>query len=108
MTFGSAKIPLELSLSPSFDGIMQENDGPTQTTLSLDVDLQPPGNATVTPYIGGSASSNWSVGDDAQWDGARLGIEMLAGALVKLSSTFTAKAAERFGYVNRSRRASAC
>ena len=99
-TFGSSSSPLKFSLSPSFDVLKQEHGGPTQTTLSLDANIQPPGQLTVTPYIGGSASANWSGGDAKQWSGARLGIEMLAGATVKLSSSLKAKAEERFGYVD--------
>jgi hypothetical protein len=99
-TFSSSGSPLKLSISPSLDMLKQENDGPTQTTLSLDVDVQPPGNSTITPYVGVSAGANWSGGDAKQWEGARLGVEVLGGATAKLNSSLTVKAEERFGYIN--------
>lgn len=99
-TFGKSSSPFKLSLSPSLNVVKQENGGPTQTSLSLDADLQPPGNSTLTPYVGVSAGANWSGGDAKQWDGSRLGIEMLGGATAKFNSSLTGKAEERFGYVN--------
>jgi hypothetical protein len=99
-TFGASTDPVRLSLAPSLDVVKQEHDGPTQTTLSVDLDAQPGGNSTVTPYVGLSAGSNWSGGDARQWEGARLGIEMLGGLTAKLSSSVSVKAEERFGYVN--------
>ena len=92
--------PVKVSLSPGIDYLKQENSGPSQTSLSLDLNLQPGRNSPVTPYVGASASANWSGGDAKQWEGSRLGLETMAGAQVKFgSSSVSAKAEERFGYV---------
>ena len=92
--------PVKVSLSPGIDYLKQENSGPSQTSLSLDMNVQPGGNSPVTPYVGASASANWSGGDNKQWEGSRLGLEAMAGAQFKLgSSSLSAKAEERFGYV---------
>jgi hypothetical protein len=100
--WGSTSSPVALSNSAGVDYLKQENGGPSQWSLSLDVVLQPGGNSTVTPYAGGSISANWSTGDAAQWSGARLGTELIGGAQVKLGtgSPVSAKLEERFGYVN--------
>jgi hypothetical protein len=99
-TFGSKTDPINLSAAPSLDYLKQEQGGPSQTTLSLDLDVQPGGSGTVTPYAGLSAGANWSGGSAKQWEGARLGLETLAGAQVKLGgSHVSAKGEERFGYV---------
>jgi hypothetical protein len=99
VTFGQTSDPIQLSLSPSLDYTKQESGGPSQTSLSADLDLQPGGGKTVTPYVGISAGANWSGGASKQWEGARAGYEALAGAQVKLGSRASAKAEERFGYV---------
>lgn len=97
-TYGGKTDPINISTSPSVDFVKQEGGGPTQATVSYDVDLQPGGSSSVTPYAGASAGANWSLGDQKQWSGARLGLETLAGAQVKLGGT-SIKAEERFGYV---------
>jgi hypothetical protein len=54
----------------------------------------------VNPYLGGSASANWSGGSAKQWAGSRLGVESVLGAQVKLGgSGSSAKIEESFGYV---------
>jgi len=89
-----------LSAAPSFDYLKQENGGPAQETVSLDLDLQPGGNGTVTPYVGASAGANWSSGSNKQWDGTKLGLETLAGVQLKVgTSALSLKGEERFGYV---------
>jgi hypothetical protein len=99
-TFGGKTSPIALSAAPSIDYLKQENGGPSQTTVSLDLDLQPGGNATVVPYAGVSAGANWSGGSGKMWDGAKLGLETLAGAQFKLGkSGASVKAEERFGFV---------
>jgi hypothetical protein len=91
---------IALSAAPSFDYFKQENSGPAQETLSLDLDLQPGGNGTITPYVGASAGANWSSGTNKQWDGTKLGLEMLGGVQVKVgTSALSLKGEERFGYV---------
>jgi hypothetical protein len=100
LTFGGSSSPVSLSAAPSLDYLKQEHAGPSQTSASLDLDLQPGGSSSVTPYAGVSAGANWSGGPAKQWEGARLGMEMLAGAQGKLgSSRVSAKGEERFGYV---------
>ena len=100
--WGSKSSPIALGNSVGVDYLKQENSGPSQWNLSLDLALQPGGNSTITPYAGGSISANWSTGDAAQWSGARLGTELIGGAQVKLGSgsPLSAKLEERFGYVN--------
>jgi hypothetical protein len=98
VTVGSR--PVKVSLAPSLDYLKQQNDGPSQTTLSADLDVQPGGNSPVTPYAGVSAGANWSGGSNKQWEGAKPGFETLAGLQIKLGkSSVSAKAEERFGYV---------
>ncbi|MDB4885733.1 MAG: hypothetical protein JWN79_1171 [Gemmatimonadetes bacterium] len=95
VTFGSTSDPIQLSLSPSLDFLKQEG-GSRQTSLSADLDIQPGGGKTVTPYAGISTGANWISGSS----GTHAGYETLAGAQVKLSTALTAKAEERFGYVS--------
>lgn len=98
-TFGSPTQALRVSLSPSLDYLKQQGTGSTQTSWSADIDVQPGGSSTVTPYTGVSAGANWSGGSTQQWEGVKLGMETLAGAQVKLSPRAPFKAEERFGYV---------
>jgi len=99
-TFGGKTSPIAVSTAPSIDYLKQENGGPSQTIISLDVDVQPGGSGTVVPYAGLSAGANWSGGSGKMWDGAKLGLETLAGAQFKLgNSGASVKAEERFGYV---------
>lgn len=98
-TFGGKTSPIAISTSPGIDYLKQENGGPSQTSVSLDVDVQPGGDASVVPYVGASASANWSGGSGKMWDGAKLGLETAAGAQLKLTSSASLKAEERFGFV---------
>jgi hypothetical protein len=99
-TFGGSTAPAKLSLSPGFDYLKQEAGGPSQESLSLDANVQPGGSSTVTPYVGASASGNWSTGSGKQWEGAKLGLETMAGVQVKTGDgPVSIKAEERFGYV---------
>ena len=100
-TFGGKSSPININLSPSIDYVKQQHGGPSQTSLTADVSIQPGGGGSFTPYVGVSAGSNWSGGDAKQWNGDRLGLEVLGGAQIKLgSSRASAKAEERFGYVD--------
>jgi hypothetical protein len=100
-TFGPTSAPLRVSLSPSLDYLKQQSSGPSQETLSVDASVQPGGSSTITPYVGASAGANWSSGAGKQWEGTKLGLELLGGAQVKLGSgPATLKAEERFGYVD--------
>lgn len=98
-TFGSSQSAVKLSLSPGVDLLKQEDGGPTQTTVSVDADIQPGETHLFTPYTGVSAGANWSGGSAKQWDGTRLGLEMLLGVALKLNSAVSLKSEERFGYV---------
>jgi hypothetical protein len=99
-TFGGKSSAIAFSVAPGFDYLKQEKGGPTQMAASLDLNVQPGGSATVKPYAGASASANWSGGSAKQWDGAKRGLETMAGAQVKIgASSLSAKAEERFGYV---------
>jgi hypothetical protein len=99
-TFGAKSSPIALSVAPSLDYLKQQNGGPSQTTVSADLDVQPGGSSTVTPYVGVSAGANWSGGSGKMWQGSKLGLETIAGAQVKLGlSGSSVKAEERFGYV---------
>jgi hypothetical protein len=100
MTFGSSTAPAQLSVAPGFDYLKQENSGPSQETVALDVDVQPGGSSTITPYVGVSASENWSSGTSKQWSGGKLGLETLGGVQIKAGTNAAVKAEERFGYVN--------
>jgi hypothetical protein len=99
VTFGSSESPVKVSVSPGFDYLKQEGGGPSQESLSLDVNLQPGGSSTITPYVGASASGNWSSGTDKQWSGSKLGLETMGGLQIKAGDTVTLKTEERFGYV---------
>jgi hypothetical protein len=103
LVWGASSAPVLLGTSFGADYLKQEGGGPSQWNASMDAVLQPGGNSAVTPYAGGSVGSNWSTGDGAQWSGARLGLEVIGGAQVKLgpgTHVPTIKAEERFGYVN--------
>jgi opacity protein-like surface antigen len=98
-TFGSEQSPVRVSVSPGFDYLKQEHGGPSQESLSLDANLQPGGSSSLTPYVGASASTNWSSGTGKQWEGSRVGLETMGGLQFKTSPAVTLKAEERFGYI---------
>jgi hypothetical protein len=101
LTWGGSSAPAKLNTSFGADYMKQENGGPSQTSVSTDVTVQPGGSSAFTPYAGGSASANWSGGSASQWRGSRLGLETLAGFQFKPSpdANISWKAEERFGYV---------
>jgi hypothetical protein len=98
-TLGSKSAPVQLSPSLGVDWTKQENDGPSTTSLGLDVNVQPGGGSPFTPYVGGSASANW-VSKNAP-GGALLGLEYMAGAYYKLEAQgpISLHAEVRSGYV---------
>ena len=99
-TFGGKTSAIALSTAPSVDYLKQGSGGPSQTTISLDLDVQPGGNATLVPYVGVSAGANWSGGSGKMWNGTKLGLETLGGAQFKLGTSGSSiKAEERFGFV---------
>jgi hypothetical protein len=100
LTFGGKHAPLQLNTSLGLDWVKQDNNGPSQTSLSYDATTQPGGSGSFLPYVGGSVSANWSGGSNKQWDGAKLGLEAVAGLQVKLGLNGVAwKVEERYGYV---------
>jgi len=98
-TFGGKSSAIAISTSPSVDYLKQENGGASQTSVTLDIDVQPGGNGTVLPYAGASAGANWSGGSGKMWDGAKLGLEAAGGLQLKLTSSASIRAEERFGYI---------
>jgi hypothetical protein len=100
ITFGSESAPARLSVSPGFDYMKQEQDGPSQESLSLDANVQPGGSSSLTPYVGGSVSANWSNGTGKQWEGSRLGLETMGGLQYKTAPSISLNAEERFGYIH--------
>ncbi len=100
VTWGGTQAPINVGTSLGVDHTRQENGGPTQTSGTFDLTLQPGGSGTLVPYVGGSASANWSGGEAAQWQGARLGLEAIAGLQIKVARPLTLKGEERYGYVD--------
>ena len=101
LVWGASGAPVQLGTSLGGD-YTKADDGPAQWNASADAVVQPGGGHSVTPYVGAGAGANWSSGSSAEWRRARLGLDMLAGAQVKLGSRSSApnlKAEERFGYV---------
>ena len=98
--WGASSAPVKLGTSAGFDYTKQDV-GPSQSSLSADVTLQPGGAASVVPYAGGSVSANWSGTDYKQWTGAKRGLETLAGLQFKSQAlgALSLKVEERFGYV---------
>jgi len=101
LTWGGNSAPAKINTSLGADYMKQEKSGPSQTSASLDVTAQPGGSSAFTPYAGGSVSENWSGGSAKQWDGAKVGLEVLGGFQFKSSpdANLAWKAEERFGYV---------
>jgi hypothetical protein len=97
--WGSKQAPVQFSTSEGIDWTKQEDDGPSTTSLGLDVNIQPGGGGVITPYAGGSVSANW-VSKNAP-DGALLGLEYLAGVYYKLEAQgkLSLHAEVRSGYV---------
>jgi len=100
VTWGGPQSLINVGTALGVDHTRQENGGPTQTGGTFDLTLQPGGSGSFVPYVGGSASVNWSGGEAAQWQGARLGLEALAGLQIKLGGPLSVKAEERYGYVD--------
>jgi hypothetical protein len=92
-----------VNLLPSvgLDYVRARNLGPGRGSAGLDVRLIPSREFRWgAPFIGGSASSNWSGGLQSEWAGSRLGLDLLAGfVLGGVSSNTGVKLEERFGYV---------
>jgi hypothetical protein len=87
--------------SASLDYVRAQHLGPGRGSAGLDVRLLPSWESRWgAPFIGGSASSNWSGGQQSEWGGARLGLDALAGYILGgVNSNVGIKFEERFGYV---------
>lgn len=83
LTWGGQSAAVQLGTSLAADYQKQENGGMSQTSASYDMTLQPGGNSTVTPYVGGSVGANWLSGPGAP-SGAQLGLQYILGAALKL------------------------
>ena len=81
-TWGAQQQPVQLGTSAGVDYEEQENGGPKQFNVSYEMTVQPGGNLTLTPYVGGSVSANWLSGDGAP-SGAKLGLQYIVGAQLK-------------------------
>lgn len=81
-TWGGKSAPVQLGMSVGGDWLTQENNGPTQWSISWEPTLQPGGQHALTPYAGGSFSANWLSGNNSP-NGALLGLEMIFGVQFK-------------------------
>jgi hypothetical protein len=99
VTWGGQHDPINVGTALGVDRTKQENGGPTQTSGTFDLTVQPGGNSPLVPYVGASSSANWSGGAGAQWTGARHGLEMIAGLQFKPGGSVSLNAQERYGYV---------
>jgi opacity protein-like surface antigen len=92
-----------VNLLPSvgLDYVRARSLGPGRGSAGLDVRLIPSREfGWGAPFIGGSVSSNWSGGEQSEWAGSRLGLDVLAGfVLGGVTSNVGIKIEERFGYV---------
>jgi hypothetical protein len=82
VTWGAKKDPVQVATSAALDYQKQENGGPSQTSTSVDVTLQPGGGGSVTPYVGGSVGANWLSGGGAP-SATELGLQYVVGVQVK-------------------------
>jgi hypothetical protein len=99
-TWGGTSAPVQLVTSPGVDWMKQENNGPSQWSLSYDATIQPGGSSALTPYAGGSISANWLSGGGAP-SGAKLGLQYILGLSFKpeTQGPLTLKLEVRPGYV---------
>ena len=98
LTFGAKQAPVQLSTSLGADYSKQEDGGASNTSASIDVNLQMGGGATVSPYVGASVSENWMSGDNAP-DDPKIGLEYIIAAQLKATPTLSVRAEVRPGYV---------
>ena len=77
-TWGGKSAPIQIGMSVGGDWLAQEHGGPNQWSVSWEPTVQPGGEHPLTPYVGGSFSSNWYTGSGAP-SGALLGLESIFG-----------------------------
>ena len=91
------------TLLPSLGGdyLRRAALGPGRASAGLDLRLLPSAEGHwVVPFVGAGASANWSGGLQSEWNGARLGLDAIAGfALGANNPHFALKIEQRFGYV---------
>jgi hypothetical protein len=87
--------------SANLDYVRVQHLGPGRASAGVDVRILPSWESRWgAPFIGGSASSNWSGGQQSEWGGSRLGWDVLAGYILGgVNSNVGIKFEERFGYV---------
>jgi hypothetical protein len=91
-----------VGLSAGADYIREQHLGAPLLSSSIDVAISPSGgSASFAPYVGGSAALNWSGGEQAQWTGARQGLDAIAGikSLFGGQERVGWKLEGRFGYI---------
>lgn len=98
LTFGGKQAPVQLSTSLGADYLKEEGGGSSQTSGSIDVNLQAGGGSTVSPYVGGSVSENWLSGGDVPND-PKVGLEYIIGAQIKATPSVAVRVEVRPGYV---------
>jgi hypothetical protein len=93
--------PIYLLPSVGLDYLRAAHLGPGRGSAGIDMRLLPTRELSWgAPYVGASASANWSGGRQSEWQGTRLGVHALAGVFLGDPHTRVAiKLEERFGYV---------
>jgi hypothetical protein len=93
--------PLYLLPLVGLDYLRASHLGPGRGSAGMDVRLLPSHEFSWgAPYVGASASANWSGGQQSEWSGTRLGLQALGGFLLAGPRASAAlKLEERFGYI---------
>ena len=105
LSIGTAFVPGGIALvglAAGGDYIREQHLGEARVSTSIDATLSPPGaSAGFVPYLGGSTSLHWSGGEYSQWNGSRVGLDLLAGVkgLFGTQERVGWKLEQRFGYV---------
>jgi hypothetical protein len=84
-TWGGKSAPVQLGMSVGGDWLAQENNGPTQWSISYEPTLQAGGGHALSPYVGGSVNANWLSGNTSS-SGALLGLQWIFGVQFKPES----------------------
>jgi len=100
LTFGGEQ-PVLLNTGAELGYMAQHRTGQQQLATVFSAALQLGGGGTVSPYVGGDVSANWTSGGGEPSSGAQLGLEYIVGAQVKLvpDGSVVLRAEVRPGYV---------